>query len=572
METVQEWLADMFPEVSPKDFYRGIFPAGELEKKGEHIGNPRTGKYTGIIVEITGDRRTDGNRKIKRYTLTDELDAVDTAIASDNFCLCSPISYAGKERTAENARFVYAIAIDVDHIRMEPDRRTGVPEGLRDLYHQMYHSVHYLPVPTYMVSSGTGLHLYYVLETPLPLYNDIAKELQRLKRELTRKVWNGYIVDIAGENDIQQEGIYQGFRMPGTITKSGGRAKAFLTGERITLDYLNGFVEETYKARKAEGYKRGGKMRLAEAREKYPDWYEKRITNKQKRGTWAVNRSLYDWWKREISVKAKVGHRYYCLMTLAMYAQKCSIYDEKHNPNPVTREELERDCFELLDPMETLTEKEDNHFSSDDVLAALESFNDRWTTYPRASIEYRSGIKIPENKRNYQRQRDHLEEARAIRDIRAQRRGERWDANNGRKSQYETVQKWREKYPEGTAAECVKDTGLGKSTVYRHWKAVEAEDRPRKVESEAAKRRRLIKQIETGRTEIEQRTQSLADAIAELDTIEAKEKALDELQKIVKETLEQFRQIQADAEGGGNPPPAETETEGEHDSGNHNGL
>ena len=117
--TVLEWLRNSFPSVSPMSFYRGIFPEGELEKKGERV----TGKYCGIIVEITGDRKPDGKRKIKRYSITDELDAVQKVISSDNFCLCSPISYAGKQRTADHARMVYALAIDVDKIRMKPDRR-----------------------------------------------------------------------------------------------------------------------------------------------------------------------------------------------------------------------------------------------------------------------------------------------------------------------------------------------------------------------------------------------------------------------------------------------------------------
>ena len=47
-----------------------------------------------------------------------------------------------------------------------------------------------LPRPTFIVSSGTGLHLYFVLEEPVPLYREFAMELQELKRELTRLVWN----------------------------------------------------------------------------------------------------------------------------------------------------------------------------------------------------------------------------------------------------------------------------------------------------------------------------------------------------------------------------------------------
>ena len=493
-----EWLSDSFPEVSPKMFYRGIFPEGELEKAGEYV----TGKYTGIIVAITGDKKQDGKRKVLRYSLTDDLGAVDTAVNSENFCLCSPISYAGKQRTAEHARFVYAIAIDVDKIRMKPDRRTEEPEGLRDLYHQMYHDTkygRYLPVPTYMVGSGSGLHLYYVLETPLPLYHEIAKELQKLKRELTRKVWNGYVVNITEQKEIQQEGIYQGFRMPGTVTKAGGRAKAFLTGERVTIEYLNSFVSDECKARTAEAYKRAGKIRLAEAKEKFPEWYEKRVIRKEAPGAWAVNRAVYDHWKKEIYAKATVGHRYYCLMTLAMYAQKCSHYDAKKNPNPVTHEELEKDCFSLFDRMEELTTEENNHFSNDDILAALEAFNERWTKYPRAAIEYKTAIPIiPSVKRRKEgerlKQAEHLEEARAVRDIRSQRRGKKWDENNGRKSKYDIVEYWKGKNPEGTIEECIKDTGLSRATVYRHWRTIHATLEEKRKAEEAARVAALAKQ------------------------------------------------------------------------------
>ena len=466
--TVLEWLQDSFPEVSPKSFYRGIFPEGELEKKGEHVGNPRTNKYTGIIVEITGDRKPDGKRKIKRYTVTDDLEAVEAVLQSDNFCLCSPISYAGKQRTAENARVAYALAIDVDKIRMKPDARTGEPEGLRDLYHQMT-TAKYLPMPTYMVSSGTGLHLYYLFETPLPLFPNYAEELQSLKRELTRKVWNGYVVKIDSSKDIQQEGIYQGFRMPGTATKSGDRAKAFLTGERVTLEYLNSFVEETHRAKEAEEYKRHGGIRLAEAREKYGDWYERRIKNKEPRRAIPFSRAIYDNWLERIKSEATVGHRYYCLMTLAMYARKCSYYDEKRNPDPVTREELEKDCLSLFERMESLTNDESNHFSNDDILAALESFDDRWLKYPRTAIEYRTGITITPQRRNHQKQVEHLEEARAIRDIRSRRRGEKWDAHNGRKNKADIVQEWRKNNPVGSKYRCEKETGISKKTVIKWW-------------------------------------------------------------------------------------------------------
>lgn len=455
------WLDSSFPEVSPLAFYRGIFPAGELERKGERV----KGKYTGIIVSISDARGESGKRKVYRYTLTDDLDAVKIAVASNDFCLCSPISYAGKNRTAENARMMYAIAVDVDKVRVEKER----PIGLVNLWERHVIKIKRLPQPTYIVSSGSGLHLYYVLECPIPLFRDIVVELQEFKRELTQLIWHDTIVDIKSVAEIQQEGIYQGFRMPGTITKNGGRAKAFLTGEKVSMEYLNSFVSELHKALKAKNVKKRNSISLNDAKEKYPDWYDRRIVRGEKAGVWAVNRNLYDWWKRKILTGAQVGHRYYCIMMLVIYAKKCSYYNEKHNPNPVTWDELEKDCFDLLEHMESMTTSDDNHFGEDDILDALEAYNDKWITYPRAAIEYRTAIQIPANKRKGLTQAEHLEEARAIRDIRAHRRGEKWDAHCGRKSKRDIVQTWRAKNPDGIKAECIQQTGLSKPTVYKHW-------------------------------------------------------------------------------------------------------
>lgn len=455
------WLDSSFSEVSPLEFYRGIFPAGELERKGERV----KGKYTGIIVSISDARGESGKRKVYRYTLTDDLDAVKIVVASNDFCLCSPISYAGKNRTAENARMMYAIAVDVDKVRVEKER----PIGLVNLWERHIIKIKRLPQPTYIVSSGSGLHLYYVLECPIPLFRDIVVELQEFKRELTQLIWHDTIVDIKSVAEIQQEGIYQGFRMPGTITKNGGRARAFLTGEKVSMEYLNSFVGELHKALKAKSVKKRNSISLNDAKEKYPDWYDRRIVRGEKAGVWAVNRNLYDWWKRKILTGAQVGHRYYCIMMLVIYAKKCSYYNEKHNPNPVTWDELEKDCFDLLEHMESMTTSDDNHFGEDDILDALEAYNDKWITYPRAAIEYRTAIQIPANKRKGLTQAEHLEEARAIRDIRAHRRGEKWDAHCGRKSKRDIVQAWRIENPDGIKAECIQQTGLSKPTVYKHW-------------------------------------------------------------------------------------------------------
>ena len=458
MNALTVWLMERFPEVAPREFYRMIFPEGELEKREELV----TGKYTGIIVAITGRKKRNGQSEIYRYTVTDDLDAVDAVCASDHFCICSPISYCGKQRTADHARFMYAMAVDVDHLRMYDD---GRPLGLINLWERHIQGAKRLPCPTFIVSSGSGLHLYYVLEQPVPLFRNVVDQLQEYKRELTRLIWHDTIVDIKSVHDIQQEGIFQGFRMPGTVTKFGDRAVAFRTGKRVTIDYLSSFVEAPYRITE---YVYKSKLTLAEAAKKYPDWYERRVVRKERPGTWAVNRAVYDWWLRQIRTKATVGHRYYCMMTLAMYARKCGQFNAKQNPDPVTREELERDCFSLVEEFDALTEDESNHFDNGDVLDALEAYDNKWITYPRDAIGYRSGIPIPPNKRNGRKQSDHIQIMNFIRD--QINHNTTWNkVGNGRKSKREQVQAWRLENPDGIKAECIRETGMDRKTVSKHW-------------------------------------------------------------------------------------------------------
>lgn len=455
-----DWLETYFDEVTPYEFYRDIFPAGELEQTGQY----ETGKYCGIAIEVTKEKKPNGKPRIKRYSITDDLQTIERLTQSHNFCLMSPISYAGKERTADNARYMYALAVDLDHIIVE----NGKPYGLYSLWNKHIKELEKVPRPTYIVSSGTGLHLYYLLDKPIPLFQDTAKQLQNLKHELTFMIWGYGVVKINNNADIQQEGIYQGFRIPGTVTKTGDTTRAFLTGDKVTLEYLNGFVSEKNKVTR---YTVKKELTKAKAKELYPDWYKRRVEDKQPAGVWHISRNLYDWWKREILKQARVGHRYWCMMILSIYAYKCGMYDPKHNPDPVTREELERDCFEIMEHFESMTDDDNNHFTEADVLDALEAYDSRWIRYPRDTIEYRCGFTLPHNKRNGQKQIDHLEEARAIRDIRQKRQGKTW---NGRKPKNEIVEQWQAEHPNGKKVDCINDLKIDRKTVSKYWKPTTA--------------------------------------------------------------------------------------------------
>ena len=415
---------------------------------------------------------------------------VDQLQHSPHFCVMAPLSYAGKSRHSKNARLMYALGVELDNlwVKKHPDGRIQ-QIGLENLIDRYSDRAHYVPKPTFVVASGNGVHLYYQFEKPLVLFPNTIDSLKRYKEQLTKMIWSRSVTSSHTEDKIQQESIFQAFRMPGTMTKNGDRAVAFRVGEKVSIEYMNSFMRTSFKGKNdIEGTYKSALL-LKDAKEKYPEWYEKVVVNKDHSlKEWAVNRAVYDWWLREIKDGAVDGHRYYCLKMLAIYAIKCGNYDGKKNPNPVTQEEFEADAWSLLDDFNDRTKRADNPFTEYDILCALQVYEDRgMITYPVNSIAYKSGIEIepsvPRRKKGERlKQRDHLEEARAVRDIRMKRQGRKWDENNGRTSAEHVVRDYRDVYPEAKKADCIRDTGLSKPTVYKWWNGAPAQELiPKKV-------------------------------------------------------------------------------------------
>lgn len=428
--------SSLFSEVSPFDFYRDIFPIGSFEQKGVY----QDGQYNGIAVSVGV-----GNQLTKRYTVTDDLDCIKQLCKGNDFCLMSPISYAGKARTSSNARFLYALAIDLDGVATQKNWDFLLEQfemGLK--WHYFFWG---LPTPTYLVSSGTGLHLYYVFEKPIPLFKNIVKQLEVLKRRLTWQAWTQGASAL--HDNVQYESLFQGFRIVGTITKKGTRTRAFRFGRKTTVEELNLYVPDEYQVTE---YLYKTDLRLDKARELYPEWYQKRIVEHQPRGSWRCKRDLYEWWKRTLR-QVEQGHRYWCIMTLATYAVKCGI----------SKEELEKDAYGLIPFMNTRGDK----FTEDDVMHALEAFTESYITYPIHTIVTRTGIPIEKNKRNGRKQLQHIQIMNAIRDI--DHPNGSWRNEAGAPTKRELVQEWRKQNPNGKKIDCERETGLSRHTILKWW-------------------------------------------------------------------------------------------------------
>ena len=440
-----------YTEINVYKFFELIYsrndemPLEECEGASQEHQNH---KYHGIATEILKDRA-------RHFMIFNDLNFLEE-IKDREFVITSPISYIGRNRTAKNSRFLYAFAIDLDGVEKQ---------HIENIFYQYKSGA--MPKPNIIVSSGNGLHLYYILEKPIALFDNIKILLKRFKYGLIDLVWNSYTSSVKKR---QYQGIFQGFRIPETKTKFGEVVRAFYleNSELYTVEKLNHWVTGRRKLVDTEidiinkALYVPKKLTLKEAKEKYPDWYERRIVKGDKsRKKWHIKRDLYDWWKRTITDNEKVveGHRYFCIMSLAMYGLKCDI----------PYEEVKADAYSFLEEMESKTGNQDNHFTEEDIEDALKAYKESYMTFPRKDIEIVTGILIPPNKRNYQKQKDHLEEIRMIRDLRMKRQGKKWTDNNGRKSKKDEVISYLLFNQNATKYKCIKETGLSKPTVYKYW-------------------------------------------------------------------------------------------------------
>lgn len=440
-------------------------------------------------VEPDAGRANDNGRRSKTWvvvgdaTSEDDIkvcgwDSLEELMGRYKFVVTTPATYVGRRRFKSNARYLYALAFDLDEV--------GVPE-MSEVIHQQ--TIGMTPQANIIVNSGDGIHLYYILAKPMPLYPKVYETLTNIKKALTRLIWNKASSRTGEDNQVQIQPIIQPFRVPGSRTKHGDIVTAWHNADaplhtieelnrfasKPTLKYLNSGVSQEQARALDKGAYSTNRLTKARAKELYPDWYQKRIVEGAPRKTWHVHRGLYEWWLHMLwtNEKVAVGHRYHCIMFLAVYAKKCN----------VPFDTLKRDALELVPRMEALTGNTGRHFSVQDALDALKAYKESSETYPRQLIEDRSGLRIEPNKRNGRPQDLHLKLARGSRDILQEAKGRKdWREGNGRPKgsvvlaedspQYAKVQEWRDRNPNSNnKSRCARETGLSRPTVRKWWQS-----------------------------------------------------------------------------------------------------
>lgn len=399
----------------------------------------------------------DGQKKNRHRIILKDDEASLLFISGRKFAIMSPITYVGRNNTQENARYLYAMAFDLDGVSLRK-------------HHKMFDLVKrgMMPMPNLIVNSGHGYHLYYLLEDPVPLHPVIVPLLNRLKHGMTNILWNMGTSEL---EDRQYQSILQSFRLPGTLTKFGKRIRAFVCPgvDRYTLEDLNKYLY-TYKLSPEELSICTGKAKynpkgvtLSEAERMWPEWYFSRVVQKKRVGRkWHVNRAVYDWWHNTLlsaGDEIKVHHRYWCILTLVIYAVKCDI----------PRDEVLADALALVPKMDSYTDTEDNRFTEDDVHDAMLAYDENYNKWPIKTIEDTTLFRIERNRRNGRPQEEHVKMMSLIRDNISFPDGS-WRKGNGRKAQGDIVRQWREENPNNNnKSQCAKETGLDRKTVRKWW-------------------------------------------------------------------------------------------------------
>lgn len=437
-----------FEEVNGYDFYRFIFPNNERAGDFHYDYSQPNAIY--LYTDEERDRGT--NRNLRRRVMLDDTweDDFIHYVEGNPKALCSGLTFRGRVNRLEHAQQMNAFAFDLDAVGADEIKnvlgRLSKKGGFRRI-----------PYPTFIVASGTGLHLYYVLEEPVALFPNIKIQLKALKHDLTFNFWE--YKGTSQEKNIQYQPLNQAFRMPGSYNnKYDMPIRAYRVGDRVSLEHLNEFARHAENKVDLQQSYAPTKYTLEEAKEKFPAWYEKVIVQGNKEPKkWHVKRDLYEWWKRQ-AVNVIGGHRYYFMMCMAIYAIKCN----------VSRGELEDDLYEMFDYLKDI--EHTNALEEMDIISALEAYDRSYYNFTIDDIEKLTNMRIDRNKRNYRNQKQHTQVMSAVRDV-FYPNGE-WRNLEGRPigtgKHREAVLSYLKENPNVAVAQAAKDLGVSRPTIYKY--------------------------------------------------------------------------------------------------------
>jgi len=202
-----EILKNKCEQINAKDFYESIF--GDITDK-----LPLT--YMNTKTERGGYKNIEIN------------EAIETSKKMNNVALPVTTFFCG-QKSNEFLNNMYAIAVDADGVYYKE-----LKELLDNDFRQATRPGINVPMPTYIVNSGHGTHLYYVFNDPIPVYKSQVEIINKLYRTMTSYITSDNRVG----SKKQSVWIGQPMRVVGSRTKIGTETTAFKYADKWDINEL----------------------------------------------------------------------------------------------------------------------------------------------------------------------------------------------------------------------------------------------------------------------------------------------------------------------------------------------
>ena len=170
-----------------------------------------------VVVKANADKRK-GEKRTMSYPSIRAM-CEDVRDRTDSY-VCPVSMFAPVARKALGSK-IYAFVVDLDGV---------TAADLQLLIEKDFHGLK----PTYIVNSGGGLHLVYVLNEPVRYFNYRKRALD----ETYKRIRDAHIDHDMSYKVDKQCGLIHSFRIAGSLTKIGTIAAAFKTGERWDIESL----------------------------------------------------------------------------------------------------------------------------------------------------------------------------------------------------------------------------------------------------------------------------------------------------------------------------------------------
>ena len=440
---LREKMFAQFSKVDAYEVYRYIFPEDSLQICDEV--DSKSGKGNVIRMDVIEEWRTDEigrkhySRKGIQSVITEDLRFLlvePKKVENCNIVLSNVNlnSYFGNRRVRGNIDKIFGLIIEVDGVMKEYQIKHLINE---------IEQVH-IPVPNFIVNSGHGVHLYYVLDEPISFHKksySIYPVITNILNALRDLIWTPKVSDLKPE----VMDLNKGYSIIGSKNRKNKElvVTAYSVNPlKFSLEYLRSFIDIpvdnldydiSFPPRNKVSREEAVKLYPYWAVLKFPDLFtdeersklleeikQKRLLSKKKtyiegRTATICNIKLYEWFLELLKEPKNIrhGNRYKCMVALAIYGVKCGL----------DKEQVASDLKELL-PMFNSVEKnmEDSSFlmSEKDIKNALYVYkNQNSHLYTFDWIMNFTGIEYVKKTKRREKplsQEEHLKLAREKRD------------------------------------------------------------------------------------------------------------------------------------------------------------